>query len=124
MIAVETLRIRLQRPIPGVDHLNAVDPERFAWLHGRWDDIAGELGVDKINDFYVYEGEHGPARTRWYQAKEALGAVRAVLEYYHAGRGSLSDEDREETIDVFETVESLLDDADLREIRFCFVGDY
>lgn len=38
---MEELRKRLQQPISGIDHVNAVDPEKFACLHERWDDIAG-----------------------------------------------------------------------------------
>ena len=118
------LRIRLQRPIPGVDHLSMIDPEEFASLHGRWDDIAEQLGVDLINDFYVYEGENGKGSTKWHSSRRGLKAVRTVLDYYRGGKGSLSESDRSLTISVFESVESVLDDADLREIKFCFVGDY
>lgn len=121
---MEKLRIRLQRPIPGVDHLNAVDPEEFAALHGRWDDLAGQLGIDRINDFYVYEGEYGKDARKWFRAAKGLEAIRAVLEYYRSGRGDLTDTRREEIILLFETVESILDDADLHDVKFCFVGDY
>lgn len=121
---MEKLYIRLERPIPGVDHLQAVDPERFADLHGHWDDVAGQLDVDRINDFYVHQGDYGKASLRWHKAAEGLAALRAVLEYYRAGRGSLTDDQRQETIALFEIVEDILDRADLREIRFCFSGNY
>jgi hypothetical protein len=121
---MEKLYIRLQRPIPGVDHLKAIDPERFADFHGRWDDVAAQLDVDRINDLYVYEGENGKDPGRWFRASKGLKAVRAVLEYYRSGKGSMSDEQRQETIDLFDAVERILDDADFRDIRFCFVGNY
>jgi hypothetical protein len=122
-VIMEKLYIRLERPIPGKDHIKAIDPERFAELHGRWDDVAQLLDVDRINDFYVYEGEHGKYPVRWHRAAKALKAIRALLEYYRSGKGELSDERRQQVIQLFETVETILDDADLRGIRFCFVGD-
>jgi hypothetical protein len=121
---MEKLYIRLQRPIPGVDHLRVIDPEEFADHHGQWDDVAPLLDVDRINDFYVYEGEYGKRPVRWHRAAKGLKAVRAVLEYYRSGRGALDAEQRQRTLELFESVERILDDADLRDIRFCFVGDY
>jgi hypothetical protein len=122
--AMEKLYLRLQRPIPGVDHLKAFDPEQFAEYHGRWDDVAPSLDVDRINDFYVYEGEYGKKAMKWHRARQGLKAVRAILDYYREGRGSLAAEARQSTIELFEKVESLLDEADLHKIGFCFVGDY
>jgi hypothetical protein len=107
-----------------VEHPKAIDSERFAEYHGRWDDVAQLLGVDRINDFYVYEGEYGKAPVKWHRASRGLKAIRAVLEYYRSGQGSMSQEQRQATIELFQIVESILDDADLRDIRFCFVGDY
>jgi hypothetical protein len=121
---VEKLRIRLQRPIPGVDALSAIDAERFAEFHSCWDHVAEQLDVDRINDFYVYEGEYGKNPGKWHRASKGLTAVRAILEYYRLGKGSMSDEQRQATIELFEAVESILGEADLRDIRFCFVGDY
>jgi hypothetical protein len=118
------LYVRLQRPIPGVDPFKQVDPEQFAEFHHRWDDVAGQLDVDRINDFYVYEGENGNRLVKWHRASKALNAVRVVLEHYRSGQSSISDEARRATIDLFEKVEAILDDADLHDVRFCFVGDY
>jgi hypothetical protein len=121
---VEKLRIRLQRPIPGVDPLAAIDAERFAEFHGRWDNVAEQLDLDRINDFYVYEGEYANDAGKWHRASKGLKAVRAILEFYRSGNGSISDDQRRATIELFEAVETILDEADLRDIRFCFVGDY
>jgi len=121
---VEKLYIRLQRPLPNIDHLKAIDPERFAEFHGRWDNVAQLLDVDRINDFYVYEGEYGKDPVKWHRASKGLKAIRAVLDYYRSGQGSMSDEQRQATIELFQVVEGILDDADLRDTRFCFVGDY
>lgn len=79
--------------------------------------------MDRINDFYVYEGEYGKDAVNWHRASKGLKAVRAILEYYRAEQ-SISDEQRTSTIEFFEKVEAILDDADLHDIRFCFVGDY
>jgi hypothetical protein len=67
-VLMEKLRIRLQRPIPGIDHLKAVEPERFADAHHWWDDAAAVLGVDCVNDFYVYECEYGKGTGPWHPA--------------------------------------------------------
>lgn len=120
---MEKLYIRLQRPIPGVDHVKALDPEQFAQAHGAWDDVAPLLDVDTINEFYVYEGEYGKNSMKWHRAAKGLKAVRALLEYYREGRGALAANERQATIELFEKVESILDDADLHKIGFCFVGD-
>lgn len=121
---MEKLYIRLQRHLPGVDHLNAFDPEKFAEFHHRWDSVAETLDTDRINDFYVYEGENGKDPTRWHRASKGLKAVRSILEFYRSGRGTLSVEDRQATVELFQIVENILDDADIRDVRFCFVGDY
>lgn len=121
---MEKLRVRLQRPIPGVDPIAAIDAEQFAEFHGSWDDVAGQLDVDRINDLYSYEGEYGKIPGKWHRASKGLKAVRAVLEYYRSGNGTVSEERRTTIIELFEAVEGILDEADLRDIRFCFVGDY
>jgi hypothetical protein len=121
---MEKLYIRLQQPIPGVDPLVAIDPELFSDLHHAWDSVAEQIDADRINDFYTYEGEYGKSQGRWHRASKGLKAVRAILEYYRNGKGSVSDDQRNTTIELFEKVESILDDADLHDIRFCFVGDY
>lgn len=121
---MEKLYIRLQRPIPGFDHLKGIEPESFAEYHSRWDTVAELLDVDRINDFYVYEGEYGRDPVKWHRASKGLQAIRAVLEYYRSGQGSMNPVQRQATIEFFQVIESILDDADLRNIRFCFVGDY
>ncbi len=121
---MEKLYVRLQRPIPGLDHVQAIVAGRFAEYHGRWDDVAQQLGVQRINDFYIYEGEYGKTPGRWHRTSKGLKAVRAVLEYYRSGQGSMSDEQRQATVELFQAVENILDKADGCDIRFCFVGDY
>ena len=122
--AMEKLFLRLQRPVPGFDHLAAIDPERLAELHSVWDEIAPVLDLDRINDFYVYEGEYGKDRRKWFRAAKGLGAVRSVLEYLRAGRSALNEDQTRAAIALFEIVENILDEADLRGIAFCFTGDY
>ena len=121
---MEKLYIRLQRPIPGVDHLKAIDSERLANVHHWWDEVAPVLDVDSVNDFYVYEGEYGKGPGKWHQASKGLEAVRAVIGYYRSGAGTLDNDLRESVIETLTAVEGVLDDADLHDIRFCFVGDY
>jgi hypothetical protein len=121
---VDKLYIRLQRPIPGIDHLKAVDAGQLAEFHGYWDDLAAQLGAERINDFYVYDGEYGKDPVRWHRASKGLAALRAVLEYYRSGRGSVGEPQRQAVIELFQKVESILGEADVRDIRFCFVGNY
>lgn len=118
---METLRLRLERPLPGIDHMNAVDPKEFASHHSEWDFIAGALDIDSINDFYVYEGEYGKNRTRWHAASKGLKAIRAVIAHYEKAEKTSWNE---RTLALFRRIESILDDADLHDVRFCFVGNY
>ena len=120
---MEKLYLRLQSALPGVDHIRAIDPAEFAFLHTEWDGIAGKLDIDSINDLYVYDGEYGKHKMRWHAASRGLVAVRAVIKYYEDGEG-VSAPLRDRSIALFRTVEMILDEADLRDIRFCFVGNY
>jgi hypothetical protein len=77
--------VRLKEPIPGVDHINFIDQREFADAHHLIDTIASQLGVDRINDFYVYKGEHGSNPVKWHTAAEGLDPKQANAEGIFVG---------------------------------------
>ena len=113
--------VRLKEPIPGVDHIRFIDQRQFAEAHCHIDRVAGEIGVDRINDFYVYKGEHGAGPVVWHSAEDGLTAIRAVKSHIETHEDV---EMSSKTLTVLARLEHLLEDAACREIRFCIVGNY
>jgi hypothetical protein len=119
--------VRLEEPIPGIDHIKYVDHRAFANAHGLIDSIASQLGVDRINDFYVYRGERGSEPARWHAAADGLEAIRAVKNYLESHPSlpdRATDDYRRQTLGIVAQLETLLTEADCRDIRFCIVGNY
>jgi hypothetical protein len=119
--------VRLERPIPGVNHVTFIDQRELAAAHTLFDRIASRVGVEQMNDFYVYCGEHGNDPVRWHAAGSGLAAVRAVKAYaesHDAGALEVAPEYRESVLKVLEKLEQLLDQADTRDAQFCIVGNY
>ncbi len=112
--------VRLKEPIPGIDHIKFIDRREFADAHGSIDGIAARLGVDKINDFYVFAGDPG----RWHPASEGLTTVRAVREFLEKDDSPERQALLASTLDVLRKLEDLLGKADARGIDFCVVGNY
>jgi len=117
--------VRLKEPIPGVDHVKFIDQREFAEAHHLIDTVASQLGVELINDFYAYNGEHGSRGVRWHAAADGLTTVRAVKEF-NAGHDSMSElatpEYRLRTLNVLNRLEELRAEADCRDIRFCITA--
>jgi hypothetical protein len=124
---MDKLFIRLRDPIPGLDHMNAIDQELFA-LHYT-DTDACSLGLTPLQDFIVYEGEYGKDPPRWFKASKGLKTVRGLLSYY---RSKLDDWDNSirdvecvrRDVQILEAVESVLSAAEERDSRFCLVSNY
>lgn len=117
--------VRLERAIPGVDHLKAVDRHELAEAHHLIDTVAKQLGIDTINDFYVYSGEYGSDKEHWHIAADGLKIVRAVKQYVQAHESlRVAPNYRLLVLKVLGSLEDVLDQADARDIRFCFVGNY
>lgn len=119
--------VRLKEPIPGTDHIKFIDQREFAEAHNLIDTIAEQLGVDRINDFYVYKGEYGSDTAKWHEAADGLVAMRAIKEYIesHEAMPELATpECRLQALDILNRLEELLAEADCRGIRFCIVGNY
>jgi hypothetical protein len=117
--------VRLEEPVPGIDHIKFIDHRQFAEAHHLIDTTASQLGVDGINDFYVYKGELGSNPVRWHSAADGLVAFRAVKDYIERHESLETSADyRVLTLNVLARLEELLVEADSRDIRFCIVGNY
>lgn len=114
----ERLFVMLDEPVPGLDHLKAIDPVEFAYLGS--DDDAELLNVTPLGDFTFAPFE----RKRWRPASEGLKTVRALIARY---RDQVASERPEHEVrnDVLKgklvvlgQVEAVLDAADGRDRRF------
>ena len=121
---MEKLYLRLESPLPNIDHVNAIDHEQFADVHRMVDDRAAALGVSRFNDFYVYNGEYGNDSPRWFSASDGLATMRALTSHFEANPNDLPGGQYEMVMAALNTLADVLDDADMRDIRFCLVGDY
>ncbi|MHC5538206.1 hypothetical protein ACYOEI_08255 [Singulisphaera rosea] len=114
----ERLFVMLDEPVPGLDHLKAVDPVEFAYLGAEAD--AEQLGVTPLDDFTFAPFE----RKRWSPAAEGLTTVRALISRFQDQLSSERPEhaDRNEVLHgklvVLRQVEAVLDAADSRDRRF------
>lgn len=66
----------LDEPVPGLDHLRAVDPVRFSMHYS--DEHAEQLGLKPLSDFTFAPFE----RPRWAKASVGLRTVRGLRELY------------------------------------------
>jgi hypothetical protein len=73
---LERLFVTLDEPVPGIDHLKAVDSVEFAWHLSNA--IAEQLGVVPLDDFTYAPFQ----RSKWHEASEGLKTVRALLHQY------------------------------------------
>jgi hypothetical protein len=117
----ERLFVMLDEPVPGFDHLHAVDPEAFAALFSE--DDAESIDIIPI-ERYAY----GPSdRPRWHRAADGLHTVRSLIELYEkwlsrgpGEAGRYTAEALNENLAVLRKVEAVLDAADSRDRRFYF----
>jgi hypothetical protein len=116
----ERLFVMLDDPIPGFDHLRAVEPFEFA--ESVSDSEALTLGVTPLNDFAYAPFQ----RPRWRPAAEGLESVRALIGLYEKwlARGKCDFGYRmdfvEQKLRVMRQVESVLDAADTHDRQFHF----
>ena len=114
----ERLFVMLDEPVPGLDHLKAVDPVEFAYLGS--DDDAEQLGVTPLSVFTFAPFD----RKRWRPAGEGLRTIRALIRLYRdrIASGRPEHEQRNEVLKeklaVLGQVEAVLDAADGRDRRF------
>jgi hypothetical protein len=121
----ERALIMLDEPVPGLNHLKAVDAEAFAYLLS--DEISHwmvEAGYKPLIDF-VYAPFDRP---KWRPAGKGLQSVRGAMELYQkwldAGTNPLgwSRERMEKELLVLGQVAEVLDRADARDRRFYFAA--
>lgn len=73
---MERLFVILDEPVPGLNHLKAVDATEFAW-HSS-DSLAERLGVTQLGDFTFAPFD----RPTWHDAREGLATIRRVRSLY------------------------------------------
>lgn len=117
--------IMLDEPVPGLNHLKAVDPAAFAFLLS--DEISHwmvDAGHTPLVDFLYAPFD----RPKWRPAGKGLQSVRGAMELYgkwlDAGANPLgwSREQMEKELDVLGQVAEVLDSADARDRRFYFAA--
>ena len=121
----EKVFVMLDEPVPGLNHLRAVDPEVFACL------LSDEIS------YWLVEAGHRPLidflyapfdRPKWRPAGTGLQSVRGAMELYQkwldAGANPLgwSHDRMERELIVLGQVADVLDAADSRERRFYFAA--
>jgi hypothetical protein len=114
----ERIFVVLDEPVPGLDHLRAIDPVELAWLHSDNDAIAN--GVQPLRDFSFAPFE----RPRWRPASEGLATVRALITLYEKWlqRGEdpygCKPTVLQNKLVVLRQLQSVLDAADTRDRKF------
>ncbi|WP_165070368.1 hypothetical protein [Paludisphaera rhizosphaerae] len=114
----ERLFVMLEDPVPGLNHLKAVDPVEFAWLGS--DDDAERLGLTPLGDFTFAPYE----RPKWQPAAKGLKTIRGLIDLYRGwlAQGSnpygYTEEVLKKKLAVLSQVETVLDAADSRDRRF------
>jgi hypothetical protein len=114
----ERLFVMLDDPIPGLDHLRAVDP--FEFRESLSDSEALMLGVTPLMDF-AYPPFECP---RWHAAAKGLKSVRALIGLYEKwiARGKCDFGYRmdfvEQKLRVMRQVQAVLEAADTHDRRF------
>lgn len=121
----ERVFVMLDEPVPGLDHLNAVDVVGFAALLS--DELSfwlTDAGVTPLIDFLYAPFD----RPKWRPAGKGLRSVHGVMELYrqwlNAGSNPLgwSRERMEAELVVLGQVADVLDAADARNRRFYFAA--
>jgi hypothetical protein len=114
----ERLFVVLDDPVPGLNHLKAVDPVEFAWHFS--DDHAAQAGLTPLGDFTFAPFE----RPRWQPAAKGLETVRGLIALYRGwlaeGRNpyGFAEDVLATKLGVLGQVEAVLDAADSRDRRF------
>ena len=121
----ERIFVMLERAIPGLDHLKAVDPVELAWHQSDGD--AMSLGLTPIDEFCVAAFDGPPPfreTPRWRPAAAGLKTVRGLIAFYEkriAAEADLPDRSAEQLrkrVAVLRQLETVLDRADARDVRF------
>jgi hypothetical protein len=126
---MERVYLKLNRPIPGVDHLKAFDPWKMANTFSTTYDDCQALGLPPLEDFSVEDFDGPPAYREppaWKKASAGLKVARALIALYEKRIAAGADPQGrrlvvlEEAVEVLKQLANVLEDADVREVRFCF----
>ena len=117
--------VMLDEPVPGLNHLRAVDPEAFAdLLNEQISFWMVEAGYTPLTDFLYAPYD----RPKWRPAGKGLRSVRGAMELYRkwldSGTNPLgcAQESLERDLVVLSQVAEVLDLADGRDRRFYFAA--
>lgn len=122
----ELATIRLDRPVPGLDHLRAIDRSQLCSVLYSVDTDADLLGLDSPKDYAVWPG----GSSRWWPASSGLKTIRGLIAHYEARIASGSDSiggminsALPEILTTLKQIEGVLDKADTHDRRFHFAID-
>lgn len=127
----ERVFVALQRPIPGVDPLKAIDPYALASCYTDRDALT--LGLTPLSEFLVADFD-GPAAEpyveprRWFKAATGLKTVRGILKHYRELVAKGQDPSGrpirtiQENVVVLEALETVLAEAHAERVRFCLLA--
>jgi hypothetical protein len=125
----ERVFVMLDQPIPGFDHLKAIDPVElcFACTLSQMD--SDRLNLDRLYSFAVATGERSwepREKPRWRPASKGLIAVRGLLAHYderiargQGSAGGLIPSALPRIVAVLRKLEAVLDGADTHDRQFC-----
>jgi hypothetical protein len=117
--------VRLREPIPGIDHIKFIDRRELADAHHLIDIVASQIGVDGINQFYAYQGEHGSHPVRWHDAVDGLNSFERIQDYIESHESlPTTPEHRDNVRKVLGKLILLLFEAKASGTDFCIVGNY
>lgn len=117
----ERLFVMLDDPVPGLDHLKAIDPVRLSELYGGDNDSDADIADLPPLSTFVYAPFDRP---KWRAAAKGLKTVRGLIEYYEQclQRGSDSFGHAPDAIarkiETLKQLEEVLDAADTRDRKF------
>jgi hypothetical protein len=123
---VERVLIRLSQAIDGFDPMEGIDPAELCW-HAT-DVDANTIGLTPLSEFYVagFSGYSEPEK--WQPASVGLQTVRGLLKHYRriiaAGEDPLMRrmDVIQRKIDLLDSVEVVLHEAETRGVDFCMVA--
>ena len=121
----ERVVVKLEQPVPGLNHLRAVNSEAFAdALTEELDNALSDDGVETLTAFLYAPFD----RPKWHPAAASLEAIRAalaILERWHAAESvpvARTKTALAEDISALRQVAEVLDAADTRDRRFHFLA--
>ena len=125
----ERVFVMLDQPIPGFDHLKAIDPTELCSACTLTEMDADRLNLDTLYSFSVAAGERSwqpREKPRWRPPSEGLAAVRGLLAHYddritrgEGSAGGVIASALPKIAAVLRQVEAVLDKADTHDRRFC-----